>query len=378
MKYINLLLISLTFLVCFSCSSGKSAYKRGDYFSAVMQSVDRLRRNDSHKKSRETLRKAYPMAVRYYNSKIENIKNSNEQFKNGIIYDAYQDLNTIHESIIRCPGALRVIARPQNFNREARQYQQKAADERYQAGELALNRKNRLDAIDAYNHFMFANDYLPGYKDIEDKIDEARYYATLKVLVDQVPVPTVNFQLSVEFFQEQVEEFLSNYAENQFVEFYTPRDRNHPDPDQVLQIRFDDFVVGQTTNYRDSREISKDSVVVGQVTLDNGKKKDVIGSAKATFTENRQEIVSSGLITMRIVDAQTRKVLVHEKFPGEFVWVSRWASYKGDERALDKEQIELSKSRPSSPPSHQNMFIEFCRPIYTQLQSRVRSYYRNI
>jgi hypothetical protein len=378
MKFITYLMLAFLVMTMFACSSGKKSYKHGNYYSAVVQAIDRLRKNPDHKKSSEVLRKSYPMALNYYMARISNVQNSSERFKNGIIYDSYRDLNGLYENILRSPGALRVIPKPQNFTREAEEYRNRAAAERYEAGERALSLQNRIDAIDAYHHFLKAHEYVRGFRDVEDRLFEAREMATLKVLVEQLPVPTVKYQLSVEFFQEQVNELLFNYRENEFVRFYSPGDRNLQYPDQILQFRFDEFVVGEMHSYSNSREISKDSVVVGQVTLENGQKRDVIGTVKATFVENRQELVSNGLLTMRIIDPHTDRVLIHDKFPGEFVWITKWASYKGDERALTGEQVKLTTLKPIPPPPPQNLFIEFCRPIYSQLQNRVRTYYRNI
>jgi hypothetical protein len=370
------LLLYLVAAVLISCSSGKNMYERGDYYGAVVQAADRLKKNPDHKKSRETIRGAYPMAVSYYLDEVGNAKASNDPFKNSVVMESYLRLNELYDVIRRTPGALKVV-NPQSYHNQVREYRQKAAAERYTAGEQRLVTRRREDAIEAYHHFVKANEYSRGYLDVDAKIEEALYFATLKVLVEQVPLPTVNFQLSVEFFQDQVREFLFHYTENRFVRFVDKLDKDM-EPDQIIQLRFDDFMVGNTNNFSSTRELSRDSVVVGQVAMQDGKKQNVYGTVKAKFTENRQEILSSGLLTLRILDASTRKVLAHEKLPGEFVWISRWANFQGDERALTKEEMDLTKLKPLPPPGPQNMFVEFCRPIMAQLQMKVRGYYSNI
>ena len=360
-----------------SCSSGKKLYKNGDYHSAVMQATDRLRRSPNHKKTRETLRKAYPMAVQYYMGEINNAKSSNAPFKFSRVYETYQRLNSLYDAIRTSPGALSVIPNPKSYHNEVREFRNKAAGERYAAGEDQLRLKSRQGAIEAYHHFVKAQEYAPGYLDVENRINEALEIATLKVLVDQVPMPTVNFQLNVEFFQDQIDRFLFNYNDNNFVRFYSPND-GLKEPDQILEVRFDEFSVGNTNNFSASRQLVKDSVVVGQVTMEDGTKKNVIGQVKAEFTENRKEVLSRGLVTMRVLDGRSGRVLNHQKLPGEFIWVSRWASFKGDERALEKEEIEMTKMKPLPPPPPQDLFVEFCRPILGQFQARVSQYYSNI
>lgn len=375
MKAVKLFFIVATLAALYSCSSGKKSFEQGDYYSAVLQSVDRLRKNPDHKKSGETLKKAYPLAVRYYENQIRNVQMSDAMFKNGKVYDAYQILNRMYEEINTSPGALRVITNPNNYYSQLVTYRESAAEERYEAGIQALEFGTRESAKEAYSHFITANNYLPGYKDVANKIEEAKWNATLKVLVDQVPVPTFQYQLSVQFFQEQVNEYLFHYNENEFVRFFGVNDQNIENPDQILIVQFDDFIVGQTNNYQYSKEISKDSVIVGQVTID-GEKRDVYGTVNATLNEYKREVISKGLVSMRVLDARSEQIIMHEKFPGQFVWASMWGNFNGDERALSPEQLAICANKPVDPPPPQNLFVEFTKPIYGQITSKVRNYYR--
>ncbi len=378
MKKLNYLILILLIGTMFSCTSGKKSLKHGNYYQSVIQSVERLRKSPNNKNAIETLSSAYPMAESYYKSNIERMKGSQDRFKNGKIVESYRILNNMHDQIQRCPGALNVIPYPTDYYNQLKLYTTQAAEERYQAGVEALGMGSRNYALEAYDHFMRANDFSPGYKDVADKIEEARYFATLKILVDQVPVPTVQYQLSVQFFQDQVEQFLFNYHENEFVRFYSIQDSSLQNPDQILIVQFEEFVVGQTNNFKNTTEHVRDSVVVGQVTLENGDKADVFGTVKAKLTENKRQVISKGLVSMRIIDAASNTVVLHDKFPGEFVWTNVWGSFNGDERALTREQIDITKHQPMDPPPPQDLFIEFCRPIYGQITSRVSNYYRNL
>ena len=58
-------LFLLLILLIDSCSSGKAAYKQGDYYEAVLAAVQRLRGKPDHKKSREVLKLSYQLAVDY-------------------------------------------------------------------------------------------------------------------------------------------------------------------------------------------------------------------------------------------------------------------------------------------------------------------------
>ncbi|NJN27665.1 MAG: hypothetical protein HC819_17705 [Cyclobacteriaceae bacterium] len=432
MKNTIFLLLAICIAGVWACSSSKKAYESGDYYSSVMMSVNKLRKNPSHKKTREILAQAYPMAHDYYINQIDRLKNGQDRFKNGAIYDNYKMLNNMYDEIRTSPGALQVISNPKDYYNQLKLYAKEAAAERYAAGEDALAMGTRNGAIDAYYHFVQANMYQPGYLDVNNKIEEAKYKGTLKVLVEQVPVPSMQAGLSAQFFQDQIEQFLFNYRSNEFIRFYSSQDNNLQDPDQILVLQFDDFVVGMVNNQERIIQTSHDSVILATVPrasveskteekiticheargirqtievpvselqshIDHGDKIgscdgkpspakpntpaeniNVYGTVKATFRENTRQVISRGLMSMRILDARSNTVVLHEKFPGEFVWINRWGSFNGDERALNAEQLRIANQIPLDPPAPQVLFIEFCKPIYGQFQSKVQSYYNNL
>lgn len=422
------------------CNSSKKSFESGNYYTSVMQSVSKLRKSPNNKKNREILSQAYPMAVDFYLDQVKRMKDSQDRFKNGKIVDAYKMLNNMYDEIRRSPAAKQVIPNPQDFYNQLKFHTREAAGEQYHAGEEALAMGSRPYARQAYQHFVQADLYEPGYLDVKDKIEEALYKATLKVLVQQVPVPTMQAGLSAQFFQDQIEQYLFNYQDNEFVRFYAARDENLKDPDQILVLQFDDFVVGQVNEQERIIETSKDSVILAKIPkssvqqpgqqekkvtichtppgnpnnhqtievpvsalqahIDHGDKigpcdgtvsrtsgtnssvnvpkeeyLNVYGTVKATFHENTRKVISRGLMSMRIMDARANTVALHEKFPGEFVWVNRWGNFNGDERALTKEQLQIANQQAMQPPPPQTLFIEFCKPIFMQWQAKIRDYY---
>jgi hypothetical protein len=79
---------------------------------------------------------------------------------------------------------------------------------------------------------------------------------------------------------------------------------------------------------------------------------------------------------MVIVDANTGGVLTHNKFDGQYVWVSNWARFNGDDRALSEQQLQLCKQKETQPPVPQDLFLEFTRPIYDRLIPSIRTFYQ--
>jgi hypothetical protein len=373
------LLIALSVFTLLSCSSGKKAYERGDYYGAVMKSVTRLRQNPDHSKSVEALKSSYPLAVEFFETQAKNeiASNSNFKWKNAI--QSYTSINQMYEAIRQCPGCLKAVKSPVNYYSEIGPLKEKAADESYNAGIDALMKGNRNDAKRAYFNFVDVQNYVPGFKDVVEYLDKSKFEATLKVVVEQIPVPR-RYDLSGGFFQDKVEEFLhTNYTEQTFIKFYTPQEAkavNLPQADQILKIQFDDFSVGNSVLKEKEETVTRDSVVVGKVKVE-GKEVPVYNTVKAKLTTYRKELISNGLLSMIVVDGKTSGILSHKKFNGEYVWVSQWARFNGDERALSNQQLAICKQKEQQPPMNQDLFLEFTKPIYNQLIPAIRGFYQN-
>lgn len=376
---IGQLLIALSIFTLVSCSSGKKAYERGDYFGAVMKSVTRLRQNPDHSKSIDALKSAYPLAVEFFETQAKNeiASNSNFKWKNAI--QSYTSINQMYEAIRQCPGCLKGVKSPVNYYAEIGPLKEKAADESYNAGIDALMKGNRNDAKRAYFNFVDAQNYVPGFKDVVEYLDKSKFEATLKVVVEQIPVPR-RYDLSGGFFQDKIEEFLhSNYTEQTFIKFYTPQEAkavNLTVVDQILKIQFDDFSVGNSVMKEKEETVTKDSVEVGKAKV-NGKEIPVYNTVKAKLTTYRKELISNGLLSMVVVDGKTSGILSHKKFNGEYVWVSQWARFNGDDRALTDQQIAMCKLKEQQPPGNQDLFLEFTKPIYNQVIPAIRGFYQN-
>ncbi len=362
-----------------SCSSGKKSLEQGNYYNATLQAINRLRQNPNQKKAAETLRDSYPLAVRLLENQADNRLASNDPFKWRSVMDSYTKINHMYEEINRSPGALSVVPNPKNYYSQLENARNNAADESYEQGlrQLALN--TRLAAKEAFFLFRDVNSFVPGFKDVNNKMAEARFIATLKVVVNQIPVPQ-RYALSGDFFQAKVEEFLHTFNRNEFVRFYSPAEAESEkleQADHLIRIAFDDFSVGETHLVQKTEEFSKDSVKVGEVTLEDGTKIPAYNTVKAKLTTFHKEVISEGLLSFEVVDGYNNAILTSEKFPGQFVWFSEWGSFNGDERALTNEQMAITKAVEVPPPPPQDLFIEFTKPIYGQLTSKIDFFYRN-
>ncbi len=592
-KFTSLSLFVMVIIIGSACSSGKSAYEQGNYYDAVITSVNRLRRNTDSKKSSETLRSAYPMAVKYYDDRANAAIASNGPGRWQEVVQHYSTLQSMYDEIQRSPGALKVIPNPISYQAKLADARQKAADESYNAGIMALGIGDRANAKIAYYHFIKANEYSPGYRDVAKMIADARWAATVKVAVEPIPVASRNYSVNAQYFDNKLNEYLQSNQSNEFLRFYKLEDARSQkiNLDHIVQLNFDEFSIGQVYVNEKESQVERDSVVVAyaytdvkgsllqtkveapvivppvavvvpsgsgdntsvkvdekkvtdtkssdggavkveeakpvvevkpvtevkpvvvattpavvtnpvaetkpaevktadqpagtrvtssdeqkdkkdkeeQVTLchqppgkpserkiltlpksavqahldhgdvlgeckDDGKKEDkkndkgndkgngsnegsqdmaglvsfnqlkpimiasassdnrwylyheinapadttrIFGKVKATVHHYKKTITSRGVLNFRIIDAKTRAVISEERMPSESVWISEWLTYNGDSRALSPEQENLARQKETQPPSSQDLFAEFTRPLLDQITSKITQFYRN-
>jgi hypothetical protein len=316
-----------------ACSSGKSALKQGDYYDAVMQAVNRLRQNPDHKKSQEVLRTSYRLAVDYLETDAQNQIAANANFKWRNTVRNYESINFLYEQIRTSPGALKVIPNPVNKYKELPEVKSKAAEEVYEAGIQAMIKNTREDAKRAYFLFSEANSLSPGYRESVEMINQSKFNATVKVVVDPA-LPSYN--------DWSFEPVIFGVNPSQFVKFYTPREAQ-----EAGLTRVDHYLKVTVNGYSEAKPaVSKrvenfsDSVKVSEKTVNN-QKVPVYEKVNATMTIFEKVITARGSITLYIKDANSDAELSNHDIISEERWTDRWASCTGDMRALSEANRKL-------------------------------------
>ena len=368
--YLLLLLIPL---VLFSCSSGKKALQRGDYYQAISKAVERLKSNPTNDKALEVLKDGYPMAVEWSQEEIDQTLTSNEAFKWERTISIMNRVNQMSEQIRSTPAARKIFPDPKSYGSELNMAHEKAAEDRYQAGLHFMEQESRESARTAYDHFERADQWISGYKDTHEKMAIAKELATVNVVIEAVTVRTKKYQLSSEFFYNQVFEYLNNkFPSYGFVNFFSPKQAENFElnPDFVVRMEFYDFSVGNLV--RNEKEESLAKRVRVPVTDSTFVTKTYRAKLK-TYTD---EVISGGRLNYRIVDFQNDKLMRDNLIPGSFTWVNQYAIFAGDEEALSDEQYALTQQKAIPLPALQDLFIEFTRPIYKQLTDELYNYFR--
>ena len=372
------ILLAFLGLSLIGCATGKNAFEKGNYETAIDRAINRLQSNPDNKKSRQVLTEGYRLASQYHKDYIRELKASGDPFRNEAIFYQYRALNGYYDKVRRCPACLNLV-KPVLYRNEQEQAGNLAAEYQVSLGNTSLANNTIESGREAFYHFQNALKFKNSIDGIDSLLSVARNVGTVKVVVEPIPIHSRVLALSNEFFENQILEYMDQYSANRFVEFYSVDEANQLglEADQVLTMMFDDFVIGQTLIESKTKELTRDSVVVGQYTDDGGVKHDVYNTVKAELTTYRKTLRSVGVMNFEIRDAYTNRVFVQRKLPSEDIWSYEWGSFNGDERALNRDEIQISKQREIPPPPPQTLFISFVERIYDQITQNVREFYRN-
>jgi len=399
-KYFHLFFIGIFLLN--SCSTGLKSLQKGNYYNAILKAVNRLSSDPDNRKATQVISEGYPMAVTYYQEEIDKILTSNDQFKWKRTLDVMQTVNQMTDEVRRIPAARKLVQSPKSYTSELSNVQNRAAQEFYDAGMDALSRNTRETAKQAYTYFLNADGLVRGFKDTQQKMLFAKDLATLKVVVEQIPV-NGKFEYSAQFFYDNVFQMLNErFQEKDFVHFYSPDQAEQAKlkyPDMVLQMGFYDFFIDRPQHSELEKELFADvtesyqkrakqdtSVLVPgtneqrNLTFVKVAKGEMVTLTRTVHKRGKikiltDQVASGGLLELKSVDFQSQKIVFTDKIPGQYVWQNKYGIFVGDKEVLDNELSNILSNKMILPPPAQDMFVLFTKPIFNQLTEKLTNYF---
>ena len=377
----GLLAVALIFIA--ACSSPKNQFEKGNYEKAVQLSIKKLRKKPSNEKQQAILKAAYDYAVQVSAQKITQQQQSQDRFKWDKVIAQYREMQNLYGELLQCPGCLKVVT-PVDYQTELNEALLQGAQVYVEEGLAALNTQTKVGGRAAFNHFAQAKAYQNTYANIDEYLAQAKVLGTEIIGISKIPVASKGLEINSAFFLQQLTQAL-NDLNYRFAEFY-PLDyfvqnangqgNKPPAPDQIIDLSFDDYFIGQTYLKETRETVVRDSVKVGEVSDSLGRKQAVYGRVEAELQLFDKTLESGGLLNIAIVEPATNTVLFQQKIPSTYVWENHWATYQGDKRALTKAEMELTKNKELLPPLPQDLFYAFTRPLFDQTAVLLRRRYR--
>jgi len=378
-KYLLFLISS--FLLLNACSTGKKSLQHGDYSDAILKAVGRLSNDPDNRKAAEVVKEGYPMALTFYQEEIDQTLSGNDPFKWKRTLEIMQTVNQISDGVRRVPAARQLVSTIKTYTSEMTDVQNRAAQEYYDAGMDALSRKTREDAKQAFFHFQNADGLVRGFKDTKQKMLTTKELATLKVVVEQIPV-NGKYEYSAQFFYDNVLQMLNQkFQEKDFVHFFSQEEAERAKlkyPDMVLRMGFYDFFIDRPQHSEEEKELNKQIEEKYQVKIskDSTVTRVRMIPKKGKIKILTDQVASGGLLELKTVEFQSQKIVFTDKIPGQFTWQNKYGIFVGDNEVLDKDLSNILNNKMIMPPASQDMFVLFTKPIFNQLTEKLTNYFK--
>jgi len=360
----RVLFMLFTLAVVQACTSGKAALKQGDYYDAVLASVKRLRESPNNKKATQVLTQAYPLAIEFIDTNIQNGIKSDDPRKWRNAVEGYNKINYVNDQIKTSMGAMKLITNPQTRFKELAEAKEKAADEAYNEGVNNMMKNSRQDYKNAYFNFKDANDFKQGYRESIEMMNQAEFNATIRVAFEEINGTRFNYGT----FQPVI-----SSLQRLFLSFKPIAQKDTVPAQQYLRIIFNGYQENRPGITTRSENLSK-QIVVGQTKGADGKTVDQTQTVTAQVTYYHKSVNGDSRANATITDTKANTVLQNINVDGNVNWDYDWAVYKGDSRALSSNAAALIQ-RKETFPNEQDLFNQSIRNLQNNLGQQLKSFY---
>jgi hypothetical protein len=237
-----------------------------------------------------------------------------------------------------------------------------AADYFYQKGLSYLKKRGRENAQLAYHQFNKAQNFVSGYKDVNDKKREAIEAGTVDIVIKRVQDNSI-FNLrgfsyfgnrySDEYFQQNLTHDLSG-DKNIPARFYSEQEArsNDVEADWMVDLNLTRLDMPVPTASSFQRNVSK-SIQIGTDTSGAA----VYQTANATLLTTRTNYKAIADLEMKLKDLYENRNSLQRIFHEEYSWYTDRVSFQGDRRALSNQDWDLINKYEDRQPKKEEILI---------------------
>ena len=373
MKNLCRLLLFITLVS--SCVSTQKLFDKGEYDKAFYAAVNDLKKKPSDAGALKILPEAYREAAGKYEQDIVTAKNRSDRKteKHDQVYNGYQSLQKMYDTYVKAGVQVNSFS-PKNYNAELDQATSDAAAAHYNRGITLLQRNNRVSARKAYDNLKMADNYIPGYKDVIEKKQDAYDAAITNVVVSKLDQRFGYYTINGDFFERDILWNLNTIGNTNYYKFYDANDSQTHDLriDQYIELNMYNIWFSNLATNNYSYTVSKKIPVKS----DKMANSTSVITVSATIQATRRVINSSAVMDYRITDAVSQKIIATDQVPAQYTWESLTGKYTGDSRALSEKDWAIVRGGFNNRPGYDELYRELSRQILTQFNFRMRDVYR--
>lgn len=385
------LLFTLLVLLLVSCSSKKQIEKAlhsGNYDLVIEDALRKLENNKDKLRKQEfvvMLEDAYYKAVDRDLNTIEHLKKDGNPENYKAIYETYLDMNARQEAIkpilpLQIAGKVMTL-KFNNYDNDIIASRNNVADYMYDKGLALLESDDKQTIRDAYEVFNYIEHIYPNYEDTRNLMAEAHERGIDFVIV------TIQNQTH-QILPQRLEDDLLNfdtYGLNQFWTVYHANKDFNIDYDYGIELQLKHITISADELHE--KQLLKEKRIVdgwkyqldaaGNVAKDslgNDIKIDNVINVRARYFEFNQFKSTQVLANVVYVDIKHNQTLEVYPIDSQFVFENRYASIRGDERALDRHELALLNNRHLFFPTDAQMVFDTGEDLKGKLKHILGSY----
>ena len=384
-------LFVLTILFVFSCGSKRKverALTSGNYNKAISKAVKQLQNNKDARRKQDyilLLKDAYDKANERDLNAIMGLKASNNPEFYKRIYETYTTLdsrqNAVKPLLPLRVNTKEVYYRFKDYNNEIAIARENVSDHFYEKGIELLESDDKSLIREAYNTLAYIENINPNYEQTRALMEEAHERGKVHV---RVAIENQTNQVIPRRLEDALLDF-DTYGLNQFwTDFHTNfDDTNDFDYDMALQLaqinispeQIREREVLREQRVRDGWQYVLDANGnVAKDSLGNDIKEDKIIIVRARLLEAQQFKQAEILANVVFTDLKTRETIEQFNIDSGFIFEHFYATFRGDQRALNNDDRILVRSRPMPFPTNEQMVFDTGEDLKSQLKQIISDY----
>ncbi len=385
---ITLVLAALTLWSCNSVKRNQKFLAQGNYDQAIYLAVKKLKKGKSSSKNDmhiELLQQAFAKAAEDDERRISFLEKDNQPSHSKEIFFRYLDLRE-RQDLLR-PLLPLTDSQGKTARFKLKDYTHDIIEAKdnyiaYSYDEAAgyLNRNTTLDARTAYNIYCEIEELQQNYKDVRQLKDQSKFLGT-----DFVHVELRN--RSGQIIPRRLERELLNFDTYDLDDFWTEyHEDRRGDIDYQFGIRmnFDEIAISperiSETEYRRRKRI-RDGWRY-QLDRDGNVMKDSLGNdikidnyifvtARVMYTTQTKSVLVGGNVQYR--DLVQGRDMGNHPLASEFIFENEFAKFRGDERALNEEDLKFLEYDFIPFPTNEQMVLDAGNDIKIRLKDILKS-----
>ncbi len=380
-------LVSL-FAACSSKKQIEKALHSGNYDQVIEDALRKLDNNKDKERKQDfvfMLQDAYYKAVDRDLSDIKHLQKDGNPEHYKTIYEIYLDLNARQEAI-KPILPLQISSKTLNLNfndysNEILTSRNNVTDYMYDKGLALLESDNKSDIRNAYAIFKYIEGIYPNYEDTRSLMLEAHERGIDFVIVS---IENQTQQIIPKRLESDLLDF-DTYGLNQFWTVYHSIANNSVDYEYAMQLQLKRINISADELHE--RQLLKERQIIdgwkyqldsaGNVmkdSLGNDIKFDNLVNVRARYFEFNQFKSTQVIANVLFVDLKQNQTLDVFPIESQIVFENRYATMRGDKRALDREELIVLNNRQLYFPSDVEMVFDTGEDLKLKLKHIISSY----